>query len=153
MIDVVTIAQSQIGVREQPGNRGTPMERYALPGEDPLPWCARFVRWCFTQAGHQLPGNPYEIASVTNLQRALAKAGAWLGRFQTPRRGDLVLFSERGQSDIGAAGRHVGIVLSADARWLVTVEGNWGDAVQRVTREIDTANIWGFARWPRPPEG
>ena len=45
------VARTQIGVVELPGNRGVPFERYALPGEDPLPWCARFLRWCYLQAG------------------------------------------------------------------------------------------------------
>lgn len=152
MIDVVDIAASQVGVYEQPVNGGTPMERYALPGEDPLPWCARFVRWCFSQAGHRLPGNPYEIASVTTMQRELAAAGAWLGRDCAPRRGDLVLLNERGQSDARMGGRHVGIVASADATWVVSIDGNWRDAVRRVTRELSSTDIWGFARWPKAPE-
>lgn len=152
MIDVVAIALSQVGVKEQPGNGGTPLERYGLPGEDALPWCARFVRWCYAQAGHQLPGNPYEIASVATMQRALEKAGAWLGRHQTPRRGDIVFYGVEGVSDVGVRGRHVGIVLRADAHWLHTIEGNWGDAVARRTLPAGASVIWGFARWPKAPE-
>jgi hypothetical protein len=152
MIDVVDIAVAQVGVAEKPGNKGLPFERYGLPGEDPLPWCARFVRWCFAQAGHTLPGNPYEIASVTNLEAALEAAGAWLGRKAIPRRGDLLLLNARGQSDAGRGGRHIGIVTSSDSTWVRTVEGNWGDKVARVQRRLDDETIAGYGRWPKDPE-
>lgn len=151
MIDVVDVALSQLGVREKTGhNDGIPFERYALPKEAPLPWCARFVRWCFAQMGHGLPGNPYEIGSVTAMQRAFVDAGAWMGPDVTPRRGDVVLFTERGLSDKDRHGHHVGIVVRVDDDGrLMTVEGNWGDRVAEVVRRVDSPDIWGYARWAK----
>jgi cell wall-associated NlpC family hydrolase len=156
MIDVVDVALSQVGVKEKTGhNDGVPFERYALPKEQPLPWCARLCRWCFAQLGLALPGNPYEIASVAALQRALVDAGAWLGPDARPRRGDLVLFNERGMSDKDRFGHHVGIVIGVDPDGrLHTVEGNWGDQVARVTRTPrELVDVWGYARWPLTPAG
>ena len=67
------VARSQVGVVEDPrgSNRGVPFDRYALPGEDPLPWCSRFMRWCWESAGLRLPGNRYLIGRVETLQEAL----------------------------------------------------------------------------------
>lgn len=156
MIDVVDVALSQVGVKEKTGhNDGIPFERYALPKEQALAWCARFVRWCFAQLGLALPGNPYEIASVAALQLALVNAGAWMGPDVRPRRGDLVLFNERGLSDKDRFGHHVGLVdrMDDDGR-LWTVEGNWGDRVAHVCRQPhQLVDVWGYARWPLSPMG
>ena len=154
MIDVIDLARSQLGVCESGGpNRGEPFTRYSLPGEDPLPWCARFLRWVFAQAGHQLPGNPYEIASVASLQAALAVSGAWLGRDGVaPRRGDIVLFGPGSMSDTNRPGRHCGVIEEVSGPYIYSIEGNWGDAVSRICRRLDDRVIWGYARWPLPPQ-
>lgn len=153
MIDVVDVARSQLGVRERSGaNDGLPFERYALPGEGAFAWCARFVRWCFSQIGHGLPGNPYEIGAVVALQAAFVAAGAWLDRDVTPVRGDVIFLLERGKSDAAAAGHHVGIVERVDDDGRVhSIEGNWGEGVATVVRVSDDPTIWGYGRWPLPP--
>lgn len=144
MIDAAAIAKAQLGVREKTGkNDGVPFERYALPGEDPLAWCARAVRWVFTQWGHRLPGNPWEIASCTNMQAALEAAGAWLGKVK-PQRNDILFVMLNGRL-------HVGIVEESTATHVVSLEGNYGDKYARVVRGLDDLDILGVARWPLPP--
>lgn len=58
---VLTLAKSQIGVREYPlnSNRGPIVDQYLRScGLDPAtgnyPWCAAFVEWCFSNAAAQL---------------------------------------------------------------------------------------------------
>jgi cell wall-associated NlpC family hydrolase len=148
MSDVVNIAISQLGVTESSGNNdGVPFDRYALKGEQPLAWCARFVRWCFAQAGHPLPGNAYVIASVKNLHGELASRGAILPVGEKPRRGDLILI-RNGDSDVGVRGNHIGIVERFDGKRVHSVDGNLGNKVARVARPIGDPKIWCFARWP-----
>lgn len=146
---VVDVARSQLGVVESGDNGGVPFERYALRGEQPLAWCARFVRWCFAQTGVPLPGNHYEIGRVAYLVGELQDAGAWLGRDVEPLPGDLVFLAERGGSDPGP-GHHVGIVEECDGRRVYSIDGNWANGVRRVTRELGDPTILGFARWPAP---
>jgi hypothetical protein len=146
----IDYAISQIGVRELTDrNDGIPFERYAIRGEQPLAWCARFVRWAYESAGKQLPGNRWEIASVGNLQHAFAQAGAWLGLTDDIRRGDLILLNERGLSDAAGnqGGRHIGIVEAVDAEHVYSIDGNWGNMVARVRRRRNAPDIWGYARW------
>lgn len=140
-------AISQIGIVEQRGNRGVPYARYALTGEDPLPWCARGVRWCFTQAGIRLPGNRYLIGRVQTMREELTALGALLPSSAAPEPGDLLFLRDRGDSDVGS-GQHVAIVESCGNLTVNTVDFNWGDKVQRVARDRHSPAIKCFARWP-----
>ncbi len=142
-------AQSQVGVTEDRENRGLPLTRYGLTDEDPLPWCARFVRWCFTQAGVRLPGNRYLIGNVWTMYNELDAVGALLPRGVPPEPGDIIFLSERGRSD-GGTGQHVGIVESAGIMpaTVTSIDGNWGNAVKRVVRVRAHPAIKGYARYP-----
>lgn len=141
-------ARSQVGVAESGGpNRGDPFERYAYPGEEPLPWCARFMRWCWENAGTPLPGNRWLIGSVAELRAALEAQGA-LVPLEDARPGDLLLLRQRGGSDAGA-GHHVGIIEQVTPTYIETIDGNWGDRVARVQRKRTDPGIWCAARWPR----
>ncbi len=144
------VARSQVGVAEERGNRGIPYKRYALTGEDPLPWCSRFVRWCFIQAGEALPGNRYLIARVQTLLEELQAAGAMLAPGEHPQPGDIMFLSERGKSDKGP-GSHIALVDSADALTVNSIDGNYGDAVCEVSRKRSDPTIIGYARWPKRP--
>ena len=146
--DAIDIALTQLSVKEATGkNDGEPLERYGLKGEDPAPWCARFVRWCFLAAGEPLPGNKWKLGSVTEMEDALKHAGAWFDKSVTPARGDIVFFDTRGQSDAGP-GRHVGLVENAYGGKITTIEGNLSNRVARVTHSLADGRISGFARWP-----
>lgn len=142
------VARTQVGVVEGPGNTGIPFDRYAFDGEQPLPWCARFVRWCFIQAGLKLPGNRWLIARVAEMVDALAKGGGILPAGTPLEPGDLIFFRNRGGSD-GGDGHHVAILEGTDGDRLVTIEGNLGDRVQRYTkRRRSDPDIWCIGRWP-----
>lgn len=143
------VARGELGVVEKSHrNDGVPFERYALPGEEPLPWCARFVRYCFATAGVPLPGNKYLIGSVTALHDILKTRGALLSLEEPPRPGDLILLADRGQSDPQPHGHHIGIVEDVVGDNVMSIDGNWGDGVRRVSRMRGDREIWCFARWP-----
>lgn len=151
-MSALSVAQGQLaeGVVEEGENRGVPFARYALPGEEPAPWCARFMRFCFAEAGTPLPGNRWLIGSVVELFDALKTRGALVPLHEEPKPGDLILLHSRGQSDPGR-GNHVGIVEEVRADAVVSIDGNWGDKVSRVTRRRGDPSIWCFARWPISP--
>lgn len=150
VVRIDVIARQQVGVKETGQNGGLPFERYALPGEQPLPWCARFVRWCCGQAGVKLPGNPYLNARVENLAHAMEAVGAWRDTF--PGAPCVIFYHERGHSDPGP-GRHVGLVVQCDGSILETVEGNWGDQVAHRHVRLDDPLIAGFGVLETRKEG
>lgn len=129
--DVLNIARGELGYAESPqGSNKTKYGRwFGLDGE---PWCMMFVQWCFAQAGVKLPAR---TASCGALMRAAQAAGSWvIGDY---RPGDVVIYDFPG----GAATDHTGIVESATASGIISIEGNTGvgnDAnggqVQRRTR-------------------
>lgn len=140
-------ARSQVGVAESGGaNRGEPFTRYALIGEEPLPWCARFVRWCWENAGTPLPGNRWLLGSVAELRDALTACGALVSPADA-RAGDIVGWRSRLGSDRGT-GNHVSIVEAVSPTYLDTIDGNWDDRVARVQHRRDDPRLWFVARWP-----
>lgn len=141
---IVERAASQVGVVEKPGNTGIPLERYALHGEGPAPWCARFVRWLFVEEGRPLPGNRWELGSVQRMEDACRAAGYLVAE---PAPGDIVFFASRIGSDSGA-GRHVGVVTAVSASRIQTIEGNSGNAVARRGYERSSRHIASYARIP-----
>jgi hypothetical protein len=144
------VARTQLDVIEERGNRGVPFTRYALTGEDPLPWCARFVRYCFTQAGIRLPGNRYLIGRVQTMLEELQRIGAELPVRAVLEPGDLIFLRDRGSSDQGP-GHHVGIVESVGGLTVNSIDGNWQNRVQRVARERHASEIAAFCRYPVRP--
>jgi CHAP domain-containing protein len=123
-------AESQVGVAEQPpgSNDGPQLGTYrsavagAQPGE---PWCAYFASWSAAQAGAPLGANGQGLGSVSEITDWAASTGRLLPAGSTPQPGDLILFGDR----------HVGLVESVNPDGsLTTVEGNYANAVSRVTR-------------------
>lgn len=142
--EIVRIALTQVGVAETGDNGGVPLERYGLPGEDALPWCARFVRWVVNQAGAKIPGNQYELAAVRHMEEEFEHHG-WL--VMSPQPGDIVFFKFRVNSDAGI-GRHVGIVTGVTKNTVQTVEGNSGDKVRSRVYSLPCAAVTSFGRVP-----
>ncbi|HVW90727.1 MAG TPA: CHAP domain-containing protein [Gaiellaceae bacterium] len=133
-------AESQLGVSEQPpgSNDGPGLETYrdavagAAPGE---PWCAYFASWAAAQAGAPIGANGQGLGSVSEITDWAASTGRLLPSTATPQPGDLILFGDR----------HVGLVESVNADGtLTTVEGNYANAVSRVTRSPGEAT--GYVR-------
>jgi hypothetical protein len=151
VIDVVQIALSQVGFREDPkgSNRGVDVDKYT--GARAEPWCAHFVAWVFREAGRPIPGdvvpnrkraNP--LASVSHTERVFGEHG-WLVREPAP--GDVIFFKTRGRSDAGP-GRHIGIVVGVDLTHVDVVDGNWADRVSKRRVRRDDPEIANYGRLP-----
>lgn len=106
-------------------------------------WCTSFVAWCFWR----LCGNveAKDVLCLTGQYGAScvswAKYYAAQARlFTKPQVGDQ--YFQRGSD-----GRpcHTGIVESVNGNTFVTIEGNYGNAVQRVTRYLGST-VYGFGR-------
>ena len=114
--DVVSVAQSQIGLGEVGGNnKGMYVRRY-LNGREGLPWCAGFVSYCVVKDGIRIP--------YTLRARDFLKLGI---KVSNPNPGDLIVFSRQG-------GGHVGIVEKITKDTITTIEGNTGDYPSKVKR-------------------
>jgi hypothetical protein len=137
---VLAAAETQVGQSEQPpGSNDGPalaMYRAAVPGSQPGdPWCAEFVSWAAAQAGTPLGDGAGGFRSVAALTSWAAETGRLLPAGASPQPGDLILYGDR----------HVGIVQSVEPNGTIdTVEGNYGNAVQRVHRSPSEAT--GFVR-------
>lgn len=147
----IDIARRELGVASIGGRfRGPPFERYAIEGEIPLAWCARFVRFCFEQAGRKLPGNRFLIPSVAQLRAALLASGQLLEPTVVPQANDIILLEgTAGNADgIQIGGHHTGIVERVDGDFVDSIDGDFGtpDQVTRVRRRRDASDIWGYGR-------
>jgi len=153
----IDVAITQIGVKEATGkNDGVPAERYCRGNKEP--WCARFVVFCNLQSTdrHVVTSEKewWELGAVQAFEDLMRKRGWWFREIHKAQPNDLIFFGDRGASDASLTGRHMGIVEIATPLALHTVEGNWGNAVQRVTHSFSSgtamARITGFARVPPP---
>lgn len=106
-------------------------------------WCTSFVAWCFWRiAGSEAKDilcltGPYGASCVS-----WAKYYAGQARlFTKPQVGDQ--YFQRDSRD--GLPCHTGIVESVSGNTFVTIEGNYGNAVQRVTRYLGST-VYGFGR-------
>lgn len=130
--DIISIAQSQIGLGELGGNnRGIYVRKY-LNGQEGLPWCAGFVSWCMKEAGYDLP---YLLRA-----KSFLKYG---NPVSEPQAEDLIIFSRKG-------GGHVAIVEKVSKDAIITIEGNLGEYPSKVKRvnykRGQIKNLLGFVR-------
>ncbi|WJN63359.1 endolysin [Streptomyces phage phiScoe55] len=154
---VLDIATAEVGVHEkkEAGHwvNDSKYNRWfgKIPGygEDGYgwPWCAAFVAWVAAEAG---------VASLYPKTASCSQGVNWwkkLGRFsEYPAVGAQVFFGPGG-------GTHTGLVMSYDADFIYTVEGNTnvngsaeGDGVYHRKRERRSANVYGYG-YPKFPEG
>ena len=130
--DIISVAQSQIGLGEIGGNnRGIYVRQY-LNGKENLPWCAGFVSYCIKKAGLNIP---YILRAKDFLK---------LGKIiNTPQAGDLAVFSRQG-------GGHIGIIEKVTKDTINTIEGNLGEYPAKVKRVVyrknHIKNLLGFVR-------
>jgi len=147
--EVVRIALSQVGVKEQPrgSNKGPQVDRYT--GGNAVPWCALFCLWVYREAKCPIPGDfspsPGKMPPMCNVEHfeRVFKEHDW--HYMAPKEGDLVFFSHRGNSDRGP-GRHIGIVVKVELDRIQIVDGNWGDSVRNRWVRLDCGEITGFGR-------
>jgi hypothetical protein len=168
-------ARKKIGVREATGNNDGPEVEEFLSGDKGLPWCAAFLLWCnkmsldvrFTRTTQEY----YACRNVAHFERVMQERGWWkslgeLLNLPADKKsrgilpGDVIFFAARVGSDVSSGGRHVGIVdevITGDGNpggvpvmVLMTIEGNYGNAVSRLRRDLDqdVVRSWvtGFAR-------
>jgi len=96
--DMLSIAQSQIGLGELGGNNRGQFVRQYLNGREGLPWCAGFVSFCAKKSGLNIP--------YTLRAKDFMKLGQKVNK---PQAGDLIVFSRQG-------GGHIGIVEKINKR-------------------------------------
>jgi len=142
---LISIAQSQIGVKEATGhNDGKVVEEYLsyVGFKKGAPWCAAFVCWVFGQAGFDLPRTAWSPA-LFPLQK------------QTTEVKPATVFGIYFPSLKRIA--HCGFVERLDGHWVITIEGNTnvagsreGDGVYRKRRLVNTIRY--FADWTRRKE-
>lgn len=157
---LVSLAQSQIGVKENPPNSNMVLYAswYGMPGQ---PWCDMFVSWLANQVGQKDIG---KFAYCPNHVNYFKNQGLWLGRTTDVLPGDVVFFAQYDKTYGCIMACHVGIVeKKIDNNTVQTIEGNTsvtsndnGGAVMRRTRVYGTVcnnwHIMGFARPKYDPE-
>lgn len=149
-MSILSVAQSQIGVKESPAgsNRVKFSSWYGLVG----PWCDMFVSWCANMAGvGNVVGKYAYCPSHVNYFKS---KGWWHGPEYQPKPGDIIFFGRRGVAC------HVGIVERRNGSYSVTtIEGNTsvsssdnGGAVMRRVRTYGTPyGSWGILGFASPP--
>ncbi len=126
----VAVAAGEIGYRETGNNQN----KYgAWAGNNGVAWCAYFVSWCAYQAGvsNLIPKNG-SVSGMMNYFRGKGKfkyTGSYI-----PKAGDLMVQKNNAS--------HIGIVESATASSVKTIEGNCSNRVRRMTRSY--SEITGF---------
>lgn len=138
MPDIVSVAVSQIGTKEKPlGSNRIDYNKwfygYDKYGDD-APWCAVFISWCAEKA--EIPTSIIpKTASSATFREFFQNRGLFRAKGSyTPKAGDIALFNG-----------HVGIVAgTGDTTSFQTIEGNYGNRVQRVTRKYSDAKLIGF---------
>lgn len=137
--DVLAMARSQLGMREQPaGSNRTPYG--AAYGGDGEPWCAKFVWWVFRQslASQLIP----KAAFTPTFAQWFKDHGRW---GEKPRPGAVVFFDFPGDKVHRIS--HVALVEAVNGDGsITTIEGNTcsgrkgsqrdGDGVWRRTRRV-----------------
>lgn len=113
--EILKIAQSQVGTKENGSNGGAALKYQKYFGRGPEAWCADFVSWVYSHAGKKT-NSPYCPTFIQQLK----KQGRWKGH-HNPVPGDIVFF------DWGHDGKadHVGIVKKVNHDGSIeTIEGN-----------------------------
>lgn len=144
----LTVARSQVGVREIPGARHNPTimgwiralgRRLGVTvNDDETPWCGTFAAWCMVQAGLEPP--PIAVRA--------SEWGRWGRELLGPRKGCVLVFTRRG-------GGHVGFYIGEDRTHYHVLGGNQSNAVN-IMRLEKSRLAGGGMRWPNgvtlPPQ-
>jgi hypothetical protein len=143
-MQLLKIAQSQIGVEEKPrgSNWGEPVQTYlkSVGINFPASWCMAFVYWCHREAG--LPA-----IKTGGVLAAWNKGKQY--RVTEPQPGDVFIM------DYGKGLGHTGIIERVEGEILHTIEGNTNDTGSRegyeVCRKIrNVKKIKGYLRYRHP---
>mgnify|MGYP002516677104 CR=1 FL=1 len=134
---LINIAKKEIGNNESDGTHMKYETYMGFGGSDP--WCAMFVSWCANEAGFIDSGIIPKYASCSDGVSWFESKNQFHreGTGYTPQPGDIVFFGAGG-------GSHTGIVVSADANNVYTIEGNTSDMVAEKTRPRATGYVYGY---------
>lgn len=144
-VDIVRIAQEQLGLKEVPDgcNCGPEIAKF-LGSSAGEAWCADFVSWVYREAGHPFSGGVdggWRLPGVAGMHGWLRTNAIWhdRGPADTPQPGDVIVFRDD---------EHVGIVEALDGSTVRTIEGNTSNEVGRRSYSDYTTNpqIRGWGR-------
>lgn len=126
--DVLNMARQCLGIGENPpgSNHNIITQAYGFDAA----WCCMFMWYIFNKSGHgnlfMDGGKEAYCFTVMNWYKARGKFGS------EPRIGAMIIYGGSG---------HIGIVESVSGGSYVTIEGNYGDCVQRRSAH---SNVLGF---------
>jgi len=113
---LIEIALNEVGTAET-GDNETKYGKHMKA--DKLPWCGSFLNWCADQAGVKVPN----VVSTRVGAEAFKKNKQW---HSTPKIGDFVFFDFIIDDKVTI--NHIGLVIRASDKQIVTIEGNTSGA-------------------------
>lgn len=151
-LDLVGVAETQIGYTELTSKDGTPVVDSEIPyytkygeryGNSHAHWCAFFILWCAEQA--EIPTSilckSAACGSCKNFVKWFQNNHRWKDSSYIPQKGDIIFFD---WEDDGQA-NHVGIVAGIENEAIITIEGNTGgENGYAVMKQLRTENILGY---------
>lgn len=168
--DVVSVAQSQLGITESTRNYHVTEEgakkgysRYGAWYGDPYgDWCAMFCSFCLYYGGVETSQFPLE----SNCQRWIDKLSEEdIDRYRPaddypPQPGDVIFFDyDEYETEEERQANHVGLVCEVlypqndeETLRVKTIEGNTSEGVAYNTYEITDPTIMGYGELPPAPE-
>lgn len=167
MITPADVAISQIGVHEATGhNDGVPSERYqtdpfwtpARPESErvrQVAWCSLELEWCYRTSDWGsfcgTRGEWWSAANALNVGHMLDDRG-WRVGIEDVQPSDIIIWERRLESDrkTGHGAGHAGMAVATTPIPLhvVTVEGNIGNAVKPMLRDLSLPGLFGVFRMP-----
>ena len=150
------ILQSQLGSDGRIMVNGAPTNIHFASWYNPqwgegTAWCSCYVSWALEQCRGYIQGTTPRYASVNAFKQGLIQRGGWINaatvtqsgaiQMTIPNAGDLIFFNwDGGELD------HVGVVLSANANTITTLEGNSSNMVQTHVYPVGSRYIEGYGR-------
>lgn len=140
---VLEIARDELGYTPAVDNITKYGDWYGYQGA----WCTTFAIWCIDQADRALGTQMYknivpEGGSCVSMRQWFLDRGTYRNASSgyQPRTGDFIFFDWNGDGK----SQHVGLVSSADASRVVTVEGNASGKVKSNTYSLSKSTIMGY---------
>lgn len=151
---VVSLAQSQVGVTENAGkdtdSAGRIMQYMVNCGWDeswgPAGWCMGFSGWCWNvpmqSAGLTFPtknGRFWDTCTPPDAERQAEQLGIIT---DNPKPGDMLFIDLTNKGEA----THTGIVVANDGKHVTTIEGNYSNSVQLVKRSLSSGRYASIER-------
>lgn len=128
LAEAIRIAQSQIGVMEEPpgSNRGKKVEAYqASVGINPGDfWCAAFLYWCFQKAAENLDRKNPVLKTGHCMTHWNDTPGKKIAAADAVNKPSLIKPGQIFIINTGGSHGHTGLVEKVDGGFIHTIEGN-----------------------------